>query len=161
MEKNSCTPINPKKLFMLWPKRKFLRFENSPPPPAPPRHNFCNGPSLMWRCSLLKSKHQLCLTGSRFHLCFVGLWKRNTANDGKETLKVIRCRYVCYHFLLKESSLMFFYCHLNASNFFQWIFHEVLFFDKITIQFLHWHKHSLKRSQHPSPQGLKKSYNFL
>ena len=42
-EKNSCTPINPKKIFMLWPKKnsykefdnekKFLRLENSPPPP--------------------------------------------------------------------------------------------------------------------------------
>ena len=42
-EKNSCTPINPKKMFMLWPKKdsykefdnekKFLRLENSPPPP--------------------------------------------------------------------------------------------------------------------------------
>ena len=43
MKKNSCTPINPKKIFMLWPKKnsykefynekKFLRLENSPPPP--------------------------------------------------------------------------------------------------------------------------------
>ena len=51
-EKNSCTPINPKKIFMLWPKKnsrnqfdkekKFLRLENSPPP-----HNFSNGPSLI------------------------------------------------------------------------------------------------------------------
>ena len=41
-EKNSCTPINPKKIFMLWPKKnsykefgnekKFLRLENSPSP---------------------------------------------------------------------------------------------------------------------------------
>ena len=52
MKKNSCTPINPKKIFMLWPKKnsykqfdnknKFLRLENSPPPP----YNFSNGPSL-------------------------------------------------------------------------------------------------------------------
>ena len=51
MKKNSCTPINPEKIFMLWPKKnhtrnlitkKFLRLENSPPPP----HNFSNGPSL-------------------------------------------------------------------------------------------------------------------
>ena len=38
-EKNSCTPINPKKIFMLWPKqnsykefdneKKFLQLENS------------------------------------------------------------------------------------------------------------------------------------
>ena len=43
-EKNSCTPINLKKIFMLWPKKnshkefdnkKFLRLENSPPPPPP------------------------------------------------------------------------------------------------------------------------------
>ena len=43
MKKNSCTPINPKKIFMLWPEKnsykefynekKFLRLENSPPPP--------------------------------------------------------------------------------------------------------------------------------
>ena len=42
MKKNSCTPINPKKLFMLLPKKnsykkfdsekKFLQLEN---PPAP------------------------------------------------------------------------------------------------------------------------------
>ena len=41
-KKNSCTPINPKKIFMLWPKKnsyeefdnekKFLRVENSPLP---------------------------------------------------------------------------------------------------------------------------------
>ena len=41
-EKNSWTPINPKKIFMLWPKKfharnlitkkKFLWLENSPPP---------------------------------------------------------------------------------------------------------------------------------
>ena len=52
MKKNSCTPINPKKIFMLWPKKKFmqgknnekkfLQLENSPPP----SHNFSNGPSL-------------------------------------------------------------------------------------------------------------------
>ena len=45
MKKNSCTPINPKKIFMLWPKKNsykefdnkknFLRLENSPPPPPP------------------------------------------------------------------------------------------------------------------------------
>ena len=57
-EKNSCTPINPKKIFILWPKKnsfkefdsekKFLRLENSPSPPTPPPlpHNFSNGPSL-------------------------------------------------------------------------------------------------------------------
>ena len=43
MKKNSCTPLNPKNIFMLWPKensykefdneKKFLRLENSPPPP--------------------------------------------------------------------------------------------------------------------------------
>ena len=53
MKKDSCTPINPKKIFMLWPKKnsykefdnekKFLRLENSPPPPP---HKFSNGPSL-------------------------------------------------------------------------------------------------------------------
>ena len=42
MKKNSCTPINPKKIFMLWPKKnsckefdnekKFLRLESFPPP---------------------------------------------------------------------------------------------------------------------------------
>ena len=50
-EKNSCTPINPKKYSRyslkkihtrkLMTKKKFLRLENSPPP-----HNFSNGPSL-------------------------------------------------------------------------------------------------------------------
>ena len=50
-EKNSRTPINPKKILILWPKKihtrnlitkkRFLRFENSPPP-----HNFSNGASL-------------------------------------------------------------------------------------------------------------------
>ena len=59
MEKNSGTPINTKKIFMLWPKKnsykefdndkKFLRLENSPPPP----HNFCNGPSLKGVLGLL------------------------------------------------------------------------------------------------------------
>ena len=51
-EKNSCSPINPKKIFMLWPKKnsykefdnekKFLRLENSPPP-----NKFSNGSSLI------------------------------------------------------------------------------------------------------------------
>ena len=49
-EKNSCTPINPKKYSCYGPKtaykefdneKIFLRLENSPPP-----HNFSNGPSL-------------------------------------------------------------------------------------------------------------------
>ena len=55
MKKNSCTPINPKKIFMLWPKKnsfeEFVNEKNScgskviphPPPPPPPPHN---GPSL-------------------------------------------------------------------------------------------------------------------
>ena len=44
MKKKSCTPIIPKKIFMLWPKKKnsckefdsekeFLLLENSPPSP--------------------------------------------------------------------------------------------------------------------------------
>ena len=51
-EKNSCTPINPKKYSCyglkkihtrnLITKKKFLRLENSPPP----SHKFSNGPSL-------------------------------------------------------------------------------------------------------------------
>ena len=51
-EKNSCTPINPKKYSCYGLKKnsykefdnakKFLRLENSPPSP----HNFSNGPSL-------------------------------------------------------------------------------------------------------------------
>ena len=51
-EKNSCTPINPKKYSCFGLKKysykesdnekKFLRLENSPPP-----HNFSNGPSLL------------------------------------------------------------------------------------------------------------------
>ena len=53
-EKNSCTPINPKKYSCYGLKnsykefdneKKFLRLENSPPPPPPP-HNLSNGPSL-------------------------------------------------------------------------------------------------------------------
>ena len=53
MKKNSCTPINPKKYSCYGLKKnsykefdnekKFLRLENSPPPPP---HNFSNGPSL-------------------------------------------------------------------------------------------------------------------
>ena len=45
MKKKSWTPINPKKIFMLWPKKnsyekfgnekKFLSPKNSPPPPPP------------------------------------------------------------------------------------------------------------------------------
>ena len=48
-EKKSYTPINPPKIFMLWPKKKSYK-ENipaarkSPPPPCP--HNFSNGPFL-------------------------------------------------------------------------------------------------------------------
>ena len=52
MKKNSCTPINPKKYSCYGLKKnsykefdnekKFLRLENSPPPP----HNFSKGPSL-------------------------------------------------------------------------------------------------------------------
>ena len=51
MKKNSCTPINPKKIFMLWPKKKsYKEFDNKKIPapwkfPSPP-HNFSNGPSL-------------------------------------------------------------------------------------------------------------------
>ena len=53
MKKNSYTPINPKKYSCKGLKKnsykefdnekKFLRLENSPPPPP---HNFSNGPSL-------------------------------------------------------------------------------------------------------------------
>ena len=55
-KKNSCMPINPKKIFMLWPKKNsFEEFDNEknscgskvlllqPPPPPLPSHN---GPSL-------------------------------------------------------------------------------------------------------------------
>ena len=55
MKKNSCAPINPKKIFMPWPKKnsykefdnekKFPPLENAPPSPPPP-HNFFKGPSL-------------------------------------------------------------------------------------------------------------------
>ena len=50
-KKKTCTPINPQKIFMLWPKKKtykefdnkkkFLRLENSPLP-----RKSSNGPSL-------------------------------------------------------------------------------------------------------------------
>ena len=53
MKKQLCTPINPKNIFMLRPKKPlckefdnektFLRLKNSHPPPP---HNFSNGPSL-------------------------------------------------------------------------------------------------------------------
>ena len=59
MKKNSCTPINPKKYSCSGLKKnsykefdnekKFLRLENSPPPPP---HDFSNGPSLtLTNCS--------------------------------------------------------------------------------------------------------------
>ena len=38
MKKNSCSPINPKKIFMLWPKKNSHKeFDNK----------FSNGPSLI------------------------------------------------------------------------------------------------------------------
>ena len=48
MKKNSRTPINPKKysckgLKKIHNEKKFLRLENSPPPPK----TFSNGPSLL------------------------------------------------------------------------------------------------------------------
>ena len=61
IEKNSCTPINPKEIFILWPKKNsFKEFDSQKnscgskiplhlqphPPPPPPPHNFSNGPSL-------------------------------------------------------------------------------------------------------------------
>ena len=55
-EKNSCTSINPKKIFILWPKIKIhtrnlitkkIPAKNSPNIPLPPPHNFSNGPSLI------------------------------------------------------------------------------------------------------------------
>ena len=56
MKKNSCAPINPKKILMPWPKKnsykefdnekKFPPLENAPPSPPPPPHNFSKGPSL-------------------------------------------------------------------------------------------------------------------
>ena len=54
-EKNSCTPINPKKYSYYGLKKiqsrnlitkKIFALENSPPPPPPYSHNFSNGPSL-------------------------------------------------------------------------------------------------------------------
>ena len=54
-EKNSCTPINPKKIFILWPKKNsYKEFDNKknscekfPEHSPPPLHNFSNGPSLI------------------------------------------------------------------------------------------------------------------
>ena len=53
-EKNSCTPINTKKIFMLWPKKNSCKeFDNEKKIPAarkfpsPPPHNFSNSPSLI------------------------------------------------------------------------------------------------------------------
>ena len=59
-EKNSCTPINPKKIFMPWPnKNSYKEFDNeknscgSKVPLPPPPHNFSNGPSLrVGRCDV-------------------------------------------------------------------------------------------------------------
>ena len=42
-KKKSCTPINPKKIFMLWLKKIRTRNLVNYPPPS---HNFSNGPSL-------------------------------------------------------------------------------------------------------------------
>ena len=51
-EKNSCTPINPKKIYMLWPKKNSCKeFDNEKKIPAarklPSPHNFSSGPSLI------------------------------------------------------------------------------------------------------------------
>ena len=49
-EKNSCTLINPKKIFILWPKKIHTRNLITKKIPAarkfPSPHNFSNGPSL-------------------------------------------------------------------------------------------------------------------
>ena len=51
-KKNSCTPINPKKIFMLWPnKNSYKEFDNGKNPcgskiSLPPPHNSSSGPSL-------------------------------------------------------------------------------------------------------------------
>ena len=55
MKKNSSTPINPKKIFILWPKKNsYKEFDNKKnscekfPENSPlPHHNFSNGPSLI------------------------------------------------------------------------------------------------------------------
>ena len=44
-------------------EKKFLRLENSPPPPLPP-HNFSNYPSLMYRYSSVKRKLMLIAIGT-------------------------------------------------------------------------------------------------
>ena len=50
MKKNSCTPINPKKIFILWPKkihtRNLITEKNSCGSKIPP-HNVSNGASLI------------------------------------------------------------------------------------------------------------------
>ena len=51
-EKNSWTPINPKKIFMLWPKKNSCKeFDNEKKilaaPKFPSPHNFSNSPSLI------------------------------------------------------------------------------------------------------------------
>ena len=51
-EKNSCTPINPKKYSYNGLKNSYKEFDNEKKVPAarkfpsPPTHNFSNGPSL-------------------------------------------------------------------------------------------------------------------
>ena len=85
MKKHSCTPINPKKIFMLWPKKnsyqefdnekKFLRQENSPPPPP---HNFSNGPFLIMHKYLVgghECAFQSCSLSTRWGVEFVRHWR--------------------------------------------------------------------------------------
>ena len=67
---------------MLWPKsnsfkdfdkeKKFLRLENSPPPPSPP-DNFSNGP-------FLRLTHEPCLGITIVSLYFFGSPRRKFSN---------------------------------------------------------------------------------
>ena len=45
----------------------------------------------------------LCLARSRFHLSFVGLLKK-TLQMAKKLVKMIRCRFVCYHIYRRNRS---------------------------------------------------------
>ena len=73
----------------------------------------------------------LCLARTRFYLSFVGLWK--TLQMAKKLVKMIGCRYVCYHICWRTYS---FSLRHNISNLCQPIFvFLTVYYDKI---FKHW-----------------------
>ena len=91
MKKNSCTPINPKKIFMLWPKKNsHKQFDNKKNScgskiPLPTPHNFSNGPSL--RSSHLHAvlKWQNPLHGDDKNKMILALFRRWSSKSSKSS----------------------------------------------------------------------------